>query len=266
MVETAAMEDFAHLEREDDGAAKVAEARRAVGALKKHVDGFNDLRAEQERAEERQRVAHELAQQRQTTRRHSTPFVCGSPSSSVKVPRSAATRWSVCYVTCSTSSTWTRALLSNQRRADRRPLHFRVHRIPARGQVAERMGRGPTARRVQGEDRPEARQHPRPLLEHQRVFARRGHPPLHQPARHGPGRRLRPHGRARRAHRPRRAPATEAPACSSDGEHPPHSLHHPGDLRPPEPSSASFSSNGWNRRAGVCRPDKGDDGASPDNS
>ena len=67
MVETAAMEDFAHLEREDDGAAKVAEARRAVGALKKHVDGFNDLRAEQERAEERQRVAHELAQQRQTT-------------------------------------------------------------------------------------------------------------------------------------------------------------------------------------------------------
>jgi hypothetical protein len=67
MVEAAAMEDFAHLEREDDGAAKVAEARRAVGALKKHVDGFSDLRAEQDRAEERQRVARELAQQRQAT-------------------------------------------------------------------------------------------------------------------------------------------------------------------------------------------------------
>jgi hypothetical protein len=53
MGEVAAFENFAHLARLDDGAAKVAQAREAVANLRQQYEGHATIRAEREAAEQR---------------------------------------------------------------------------------------------------------------------------------------------------------------------------------------------------------------------
>lgn len=67
MLACAEVDDFSHLEREDDAAVKIAAAERAGAALNKHVEGFAELRAEREHAEERHRIAQEMGAQQQAT-------------------------------------------------------------------------------------------------------------------------------------------------------------------------------------------------------
>lgn len=67
MLETADMSDFSHLEREEDSAIKIADAERSVTALRKLVEGFSEVRAEQERTAERQRIAEAVAARTRAT-------------------------------------------------------------------------------------------------------------------------------------------------------------------------------------------------------
>ena len=67
MLACAEIDDFSHLEREDDPAVKIAHAQRAVTALMKHVEGFAELRSERERADERRRISLEMSSRQQAT-------------------------------------------------------------------------------------------------------------------------------------------------------------------------------------------------------
>jgi hypothetical protein len=67
MLACAEVDDFSHLEREDDAPVKIANAQRAVAALNKHVEGYAELRAERERADERRRISQEMSSRQQAT-------------------------------------------------------------------------------------------------------------------------------------------------------------------------------------------------------
>jgi restriction endonuclease Mrr len=67
-LEVAQFQDFSHLARLDDGAAKVRSAKEAVDALRQHVAGHEKLLAEQQAAADRRRVAYETALQKQAVR------------------------------------------------------------------------------------------------------------------------------------------------------------------------------------------------------
>jgi hypothetical protein len=59
MTETARVEDFSHLERLDDGAAKAKAARASIEALKKLTRAHDSLFDEQRKMEERRKAAHD---------------------------------------------------------------------------------------------------------------------------------------------------------------------------------------------------------------
>lgn len=68
MREVTAFEDFAHLARLEDGAAKVAQAREAVADLRKHYAGHAAVVAEREAVAERLRRARDSGAQLQADR------------------------------------------------------------------------------------------------------------------------------------------------------------------------------------------------------
>ncbi len=58
MTEVCAIADFSHLKKLDDGAKKARDARSAVEALRAQLAGYQAIREEQQKAEERRETAH----------------------------------------------------------------------------------------------------------------------------------------------------------------------------------------------------------------
>jgi hypothetical protein len=61
MFDVAKVDDFVHLARLEDGAAKAKEARAAVAALRKHLEGHEEIVLDRRKSEERKTAANERA-------------------------------------------------------------------------------------------------------------------------------------------------------------------------------------------------------------